>query len=41
MATMPSIARVMFEGQKRSFDPDVERDEMERGVAKQRIRNTR
>lgn len=40
MATMPSIARVMFEGQKRSFDPDVERDEMERGVAKQRIRNT-
>ncbi len=40
MASMPSIARVVFDGQKRSFDPDVERDEMERGVAKQRIRNS-
>ncbi len=40
MASLPSVARVMFDGQKRSFDPSVERTEMERGVPKQRLLNT-
>ncbi|OWQ54013.1 hypothetical protein CEE60_10165 [Stenotrophomonas maltophilia] len=40
MASLPSVARVMFEGQKRSFDPSVLRTEMERGVPKQRVQNT-
>jgi hypothetical protein len=30
----------MFDGQKREFDPSVERTEMERGVPKQRLLNT-
>jgi len=29
----------MFDGQKRGFDPSVERTEMERGVPKQRLLN--
>ena len=40
MASLPSVARVIFEGQGRSFDPSVLRTEMERGVAKQRVENT-
>lgn len=40
MAELPSVARVMFDGQKRSFDPSVERTEMERGVPKQRLMNS-
>lgn len=40
MASLPSVARVIFEGQARSFDPSVLRTEMERGVAKQRVENT-
>lgn len=40
MATLPSVARVMFDGQKRSFEPSVLRTEMERGVPKQRVQNS-
>lgn len=40
MASMPSVARVVFDGQGRSFDPSVLRTEMERGVPKQRLENS-
>lgn len=40
METLPTVARVTFEGQKRSFDPSVERTEMERGVPRQRVLNS-
>jgi len=40
MASLPAVARVMFDGQKRSFEPSVLRTEMERGVPKQRLLNT-
>jgi hypothetical protein len=40
MASMPSVARVVFDGQARSFEPSVLRTEMERGVPKQRLENS-
>lgn len=40
MATLPTVARVTFDGQKRSFEPSVLRTEMERGVPKQRVENS-
>ncbi|WP_313493762.1 hypothetical protein [Stenotrophomonas sp.] len=40
MASMPSVARVVFDGQSRSLDPSVLRTEMERGVPKQRVENS-
>jgi len=40
MAAFPSVARVIFEGQARSFEPSVLRTEMERGVPKQRVENS-
>lgn len=40
MASLPSVVRVIFDGQARSFDPSVLRTEMERGVAKQRVENS-
>ncbi|ECH9271578.1 hypothetical protein JY452_04580 [Stenotrophomonas maltophilia] len=40
MTALPSVARVMFEGQKRTFDPSVLRTEMERGAPKQRLENS-
>ena len=40
MATLPSYAQILFDGFGEEFDPSVERTEMERGVAKQRLLNT-
>jgi len=40
MTSLPSVARVIFDGQVRSFDPSVLRTEMERGVPKQRLENS-
>ena len=40
MATFPPYAEVLFAGYSESFDPSVERTEMERGVPKQRLKNT-
>ena len=36
----PSYARFVADGSSEGFDPSVERTEMERGIAKQRILNT-
>lgn len=41
MATFPEYVCVEVAGYGESFDPSVERTEMERGVPKQRITNTR
>lgn len=40
MTSLPPVARVIFDGQVRSFDPSVLRTEMERGVPKQRLENS-
>ncbi|MBH1477313.1 MULTISPECIES: hypothetical protein [Bacillati] len=40
METLPVVARITFDGQKRSFDPSIERTEMERGVPRQRLLNS-
>ena len=40
MATMPSYVCVGFDGYSESFDPSVERTDMERGLPKQRLMNT-
>lgn len=40
MEIFPTVARVTFDGQVRSFDPSVERTEMERGVPRQRLLNS-
>lgn len=41
MAALPSNVLVAFPGQKKSIAPSVLRSEMERGVPKQRLLNTR
>ncbi len=41
MIILPATTTVMMDGISESFDPGVERTEMERGVPKQRIVNTR
>lgn len=40
MAVLPAYAEVLFEGYSETFDPSVQRTEMERGPAKQSILNT-
>lgn len=40
MAALPSYVTVRMSGYSESFDPSVERTEMERGPAKQAIKNT-
>lgn len=40
MAAFPSYIEIMFDGYAEEFDPEIERTEMERGPAKQAIRNT-
>ena len=40
MEKLPAVARITFDGQKRSIDPSVERTEMERGVPRQRLLNS-
>ena len=41
MATFPSYVRVLHSGFGEEFEPSVLRTEMERGVPKQRVLNTR
>jgi len=41
MAQLPSTALVMFSNLQNGFDPSVQRDEMERGPAKERVLNSR
>ena len=40
MASLPSYVRVVFDGYSESFDPAIERVEMERGVPKMSTRNS-
>jgi len=40
MANLPSYVNVLYQGQRRKWDPSVERTEMERGVPKQRLTNS-
>lgn len=40
MATFPTYVEVRFAGYGETFDPSVERTEMERGVPKQRLINS-
>ncbi len=40
MAELPSYAKILADGFTESFDPAVERTEMERGVPKQRLINS-
>lgn len=40
MASLPSYTTVLFSGLSDSFDPSVTRTEMERGPAKQAIKNS-
>lgn len=40
MTQMPASTKVMMEGLSESFNPSVERTEMERGVPKQRLVNS-
>lgn len=40
MATITDFACILFPGYAESFDPSVERTEMERGVPKQRVLNS-
>jgi len=40
MAEFPSYARVLVDGFGESFDPSVERTEMERGMPKERLLNS-
>lgn len=40
MPTWPTYAKILLDGASESFDPSVERTEMERGVPKQRLINT-
>lgn len=40
MATWPTYARILLDGASESFDPSVDRTEMERGVPKQRLINS-
>lgn len=40
MPQFPSYAEILFAGYGESFDPSVQRTEMERGVPKQRLLNT-
>lgn len=40
MATLPTYLCVEFDGYNESFDPSVERTEMERGMPKQRVGNS-
>lgn len=40
MATFPDYACVQFDGYSETFDPSVQRTEMERGVPKQRLLNS-
>ncbi|WP_372177462.1 hypothetical protein ACCQ23_21170 [Xanthomonas axonopodis pv. phyllanthi] len=40
MATFPAYAGVLYDSVRTSFDPSVERTEMERGVPKQRVLNS-
>lgn len=40
MEAFPSYARILFDGFSESFDPSIERTEMERGVPKQRVMNS-
>ncbi|GHH52519.1 hypothetical protein GCM10009090_16640 [[Pseudomonas] boreopolis] len=40
MPSLPDYAIPLFQGLRRSFDPSVERTDMERGVPKQRVINS-
>lgn len=40
MASLPAYVKVLASGYGESFDPSVERTEMERGVPKQRLLNS-
>jgi len=40
MPSFPIYAEILFAGYSESFDPSVQRTEMERGVPKQRLLNT-
>jgi len=40
MPTFPTYAEILFAGYSESFDPSVQRTEMERGVPKQRLLNS-
>lgn len=41
MATLPSYVTILFDGFTEDFDPSVLRTEMERGVPKQRVINSK
>lgn len=41
MASFPSYVEILFDGYSETFDPSVERTEMERGMPKQRRINSR
>lgn len=40
MATITDFAKILFTGYSESFDPSVERTEMDRGIPKQRVGNS-
>lgn len=40
MASLPSYCKVLADGYSEEVDPSIERTQMERGFAKQRIKNT-
>lgn len=40
MATWPTYARIILDGASESFDPSIQRTEMDRGVPKQRVINS-
>ncbi|AAP58686.1 19R [Xanthomonas phage Xp10] len=40
MSELPSYCQLLVEGYSEEYDPAIERSEMERGLAKQRIKNT-
>lgn len=41
MASLPEYVSILFPGQSESFDPAIVRTEMERGLAKQRVGNSK
>lgn len=41
MATLPTYARLLLDGAAETFDPDIVKTEMERGLAKQRLGSSR